>query len=399
MNSSNVIIPARRTHGITYAIRDIILLADEVAKTGKEMLFLNIGDPNAYDHVTPRHIIEATYKAMLDNKNGYSPSSGIKPAIEAIERDAERKGITNILDTFVTTGASEAIEICLTALLNNGENFLMPTPGYPLYTAVQSKLELEPNPYYLDESNGWQPDVDDIKSKINPKTRAIVIINPNNPTGSVASKETLEQIIEIAVENNLLIIADEIYDKLLFDGKKHVSLASLNRDVCCITFSGLSKNFVVPGFRLGWGVASGNPDKMKIYLEAVNKILRARVCANHPEQYAVMAALDGDQTHIQELNKILQRRRDITNDMLNSIPGISLVKPQGAFYAFPSVDVADDNKFVSELIRKTGVIVVPGTGFGQKPDTHHFRVVILPQEDILRRAYELIGNFLASYKD
>lgn len=399
MNSSNVIIPARRTHGITYAIRDIILLADEVAKTGKEMLYLNIGDPNVYDHITPRHIIEATYKAMLENKNGYSPSSGIKPAIEAIERDAGRKGIVNILDTFVTTGASEAIEICLTALLNTGENFLMPTPGYPLYTAVQSKLELEPNPYYLDESNGWQPDIDDINSKINAKTRAIVIINPNNPTGSVASKETLEQIIAIALEHNLLVIADEIYDKLLFDGKKHISLASLNQDVSCITFSGLSKNFVVPGFRLGWGVASGRIEKMSTYLEAVNKILRARVCANHPEQYAVMAALEGDQKHIQEMNKILQRRRDITNDMLNSIPGISLVKPQGAFYAFPSVDVEDDNKFVSELIRATGVIVVPGSGFGQKPDTCHFRVVILPQEDVLRKAYELIGNFLIDYKN
>jgi len=391
--------PAKRTYGITYAIRDIILLADEVAKTGKEMLFLNIGDPNVYDHITPRHIIEATYKAMLENKNGYSPSSGIKPALEAIERDANKKGIDNILDIFITTGASEAIEICLTALLNSGENFLIPTPGYPLYTAVQSKLELEPNPYYLNEANGWQPDIEDIKSKINDKTRAIVIINPNNPTGSVADKDTLQQIIDIALEHNLLIISDEIYDKLLFDGKKHVSIASLNKDVSCITFSGLSKNFVVPGFRLGWGVASGNQLKMKAYLEAVNRILRARVCANHPEQYAVIPALDGDQTHIQKMVETLQKRRDITNNMLNSIPKINLVKPTGAFYAFPSVDVKDDNKFVSELIRKTGVIVVPGAGFGQKPGTSHFRVVILPQEDVLKKAYELIGNFLEEYKD
>ncbi|MFH1049919.1 MAG: aminotransferase class I/II-fold pyridoxal phosphate-dependent enzyme [bacterium] len=391
--------PAKRTYGITYAIRDIILLADEVAKTGKEMLFLNIGDPNVYDHVTPIHIIEATYKAMLENKNGYSPSSGIKPALEAIERDANKKGIDNILDIFITTGASEAIEICLTALLNTGENFLMPAPGYPLYTAVQSKLELEPNPYYLNEENGWQPDIEDIKSKINDKTRAIVIINPNNPTGSVAEKDTLLKIIDIALEHNLLIIADEIYDKLLFDGKKHISIASCNKEVSCITFSGLSKNFVVPGFRLGWGVASGNSNKMKSYLEAVNRILRARVCANHPEQYAVIPALDGDQTHIKKMVETLQNRRDITNDMLNKIPGITLVKPTGAFYAFPSVDVADDNKFVSELIRKTGVIVVPGTGFGQMPSSSHFRVVLLPQEDILKRAYELIGNFLAEYKN
>jgi alanine-synthesizing transaminase len=391
--------PAKKTYGVTYAIRDIILLADEVAKTGKEMLYLNIGDPNVYDHVTPRHIIEATYKAMLENKNGYSPSSGIKPALEAIERDANKKGIDNILDIFITTGASEAIEICLTALLNAGENFLMPTPGYPLYTAVQSKLELTPNPYYLDESNGWQPDIEDIKSKINDKTRAIVIINPNNPTGSVAEKETLLKIIELALEHNLLIISDEIYDKLLFDGKKHISIASLNMEVPCVTFSGLSKNFVVPGFRLGWGVASGNPARMKAYLEAVNRILRARVCANHPEQYAVSPALDGDQSHIKMMVETLQRRRDITNEMLNNIPGIKLVKPTGAFYAFPSINVKDDNKFVSELIKKTGVIVVPGTGFGQKPGTSHFRVVILPQEEVLRKAYERIADFLDGYKD
>jgi alanine-synthesizing transaminase len=391
--------PAKKTYGVTYAIRDIILLADEVAKTGKEMLYLNIGDPNVYDHVTPRHIIEATYKAMLENKNGYSPSSGIKPALEAIERDANKKGIDNILDIFITTGASEAIEICLTALLNAGENFLMPTPGYPLYTAVQSKLELTPNPYYLDESNGWQPDIEDIKSKINDKTRAIVIINPNNPTGSVAEKETLLKIIELALEHNLLIISDEIYDKLLFDGKKHISIASLNKEVPCVTFSGLSKNFVVPGFRLGWGVASGNPARMKAYLEAVNRILRARVCANHPEQYAVSPALDGDQSHIKMMVETLQRRRDITNEMLNNIPGIKLVKPTGAFYAFPSINVKDDNKFVSELIKKTGVIVVPGTGFGQKPGTSHFRVVILPQEEVLRKAYERIADFLDGYKD
>ena len=218
---NNPIIPATRTKNIRYAIRDIVVLANEVAKTGKEMLYLNIGDPNVYDFQTPRHIIDAVYKAMLENKNGYAPSSGIGSAIDSIERDARKKGINNILDIFVTTGASEAIEICLTALLNRGENFLMPTPGYPLYIAVQSKLELEPNPYYLDESNGWQPDVDDIRTKINKNTRAIVLINPNNPTGSVCTRETLTDIASLAAERNLLVIADEIYDKLLFDDCRH----------------------------------------------------------------------------------------------------------------------------------------------------------------------------------
>lgn len=392
------IIPAHRTENITYAIRDIVILANQVAKTGKELLYLNIGDPNVYDHVTPMHVVEATYAAMKKNLNGYSPSSGIKEAIDAIERDANRKGIDNILDIFITTGASEAIEICLTALLNEGDNFLMPTPGYPLYTAVQSKLQLQPNPYYLDEKNGWQPDVEDIKSKINDRTKAIVLINPNNPTGSVASKEVLSQIIDVALEHNLIIFADEIYDKLIFDDKKHVSIASLNKEVPCVTFSGMSKNYVVPGFRVGWGIASGNANVMKKYLEAVNKILRARVCANHPEQYAIAPALDGDQTHLRNMVKTLQHRRDIVVDFIDKIPGINLVKPHGAFYAFPSIEVPDDTKFVTELLQTTGVVLVPGSGFGQKPGSQHFRLVILPQEEILRKAFTLIGDFMASYK-
>jgi alanine-synthesizing transaminase len=392
------IIPAVRTHDIRYAIRDVALLASKVAKTGKEMLYLNIGDPNVYDHRTPQHIIDYVYKAMNENLNGYAPSSGIQQAIDAVNRDANKKGIDNILDTFITTGASEAIEICLTALLNKGENFLMPTPGYPLYTAVQSKLELEPNPYYLDEGNGWQPDPEDIKSKINSKTKAIVLINPNNPTGSVCSIETLQAIVDIALEHNLLIIADEIYDKLLFEGNKHIAIASLNKEVSAVTFSGMSKNYIAPGFRIGWGVASGNPNNMKEFLEAVNKILRARVCANHPLQYSVVPALEGDQSHIKNMVDKLQHRLQIAMDMLANIPGITLTKPGGAFYAFPSIDVDDDTRFASELLKETGVVVVPGSGFGQKPNTKHFRIVILPEDKILVKSFGLIGEFLKKYK-
>ncbi len=389
---------ADRTHNIKYAIRDIIVVADEVAKTGKELLYLNIGDPNVYDHKTPSHIIDAVYKAMQENKNGYSPSSGIKPAIDSIRKEAEEKGIKNIQDVFITTGASEAIEIVLTSLLNRGENFLMPTPGYPLYTAIQSKLELEPNPYYLDESNDWQPDLDDIKSKINDKTKAIIIINPNNPTGSLASKETLEGIIKIADEHNLLILADEIYDKLIFDGKKHIPFASLNHDVPMITFCGLSKNYVAPGFRIGWGIASGDAKRLHDLLQGVNRILRSRLCANHPIQWAIPAALEGDQTHVHNLVKTLEKRRDLSYDLISKIPQMSLVKPTGAFYAMPTVNVADDTKFSVDLLRATGVITVPGSGFGQKPGTNHFRFVILPQEEVLTKAFNLIGEFLSSYK-
>ena len=290
---SNKITPAKRTANITYAVRDIVVLANEVAKSGKEMLYLNIGDPNIYDFEPPKHLVEATYKAMLENKNGYAPSSGIKEAVDAIEGEAERKGITNAHDIFVTTGASEAIDICLTALVNEGENVLTPTPGYPLYTAIESKLEMITNPYYLNEDNRWLPDIDDIKSKINDKTKAIILINPNNPTGSLYTQESLLQIIDLALENDLVIFADEIYDKLLFDGKEHVSIASLNKDVSCITFGGLSKNYMVPGFRIGWGIVSGRKEVLADYIEAMNKILRARLSANHPEQYGIKPSLEG----------------------------------------------------------------------------------------------------------
>ncbi len=393
-----VIKAADRTANIKYAIRDILLIADEVAKSGKEMLYLNIGDPNIYDFQTPRHMIEATYKAMLDNHCGYAPSSGTKEAREAIEREAVRKGIKNIRDIFVTTGASEAIDICLSALVNAGENILTPTPGYPLYTALQSKLQMEPNPYYLDESNGWQPDIDDIKSKINDKTRAIIIINPNNPTGSNATKEILQKLVDLAVEHNLVIFADEIYDKLLMDGEEHVSLASLNPEAPVITFGGLSKNYLAPGWRIGWGVISGNEKLLSEYIEAINKILRSRLSANHPEMYAIPAALDGDQSHLKVAVEKLTRRRNMTVEMLNNVPGISCVSSKGAFYAFPRLHIKNsDNHFVAELIKETGVVVVPGTGFGQVPGTQHFRLVFLPDEETLKKAYEKIGNFMADY--
>jgi alanine-synthesizing transaminase len=391
---------SRRTDNITYAVRDVLLIADKVAKSGKEMLYLNIGDPNIYDFAPPRHMIEDTYKAMLDNHNGYSPSSGIKPALEAIEKEAEKKGIKNIQDMFITTGASEAIDICLTALVNDGENILTPTPGYPLYTAIQSKLEMVANPYYLDEKNGWQPDIKDIKSKVNDKTKAIVLINPNNPTGSNYSVESLQQIIDIALEHNLVIFADEIYDKLLMDGVKHTSIASLNSEVPIITFGGLSKNYMVPGFRIGWGVVSGNKNVLSKYLEAINKILRSRLSANHPEQYSIAGALGGNQDHLVVAMEKLTRRRNMTVEMLNAVPGISCVKPEGAFYAFPKLDIKNsDNHFVAELIKETGVVVVPGTGFGQVPGTNHFRVVFLPPEDVLEKAYKSIGDFFLKYVD
>lgn len=398
--SLQIIEPARRTENITYAVRDIVVLANKVAKSGKEMLYLNIGDPNIYDFEPPRHLVEATYKAMLQNHNGYSPSSGIAEAVEAINADAAKKGITNILDTFVTTGASEAIDICLTALVNEGENVLTPTPGYPLYTAIASKLQMYENPYYLNEENGWQPDIEDIRKKINDKTKGIIIINPNNPTGALYSREILEQILELAEKHNLVIFADEIYDKLILDeDKEFISIASLTKDVPVVTFGGLSKNYMVPGFRIGWGIVSGRQDILEPYIEAINKILRSRLCANHPEQYGIKPSLEGDQSHLVEAKKKLISRRDLTVDMLNDIDGISCVKPEGAFYAFPRLHIDEpDAKFVAGLIEATGVVVVPGSGFGQVPGTQHFRVVFLPNEEILTKAYENIDSYLKQFK-
>jgi alanine-synthesizing transaminase len=395
-----IIKPAIRTDNITYAVRDIVVLANQIAKSGKEMLYLNIGDPNLYDFAPPKHLVDATYQAMLKNLNGYAPSSGIKEAVDAIEKEAERKGISNVHDSFVTTGASEAIDICLTALVNDGENVLTPTPGYPLYTAIASKLQMMENPYYLDEANGWLPDIDDIRSKINDKTKAIVLINPNNPTGSLYTRENLQQIVDLALEHNLVIFADEIYDKLLFDGKKHISIGSLNKDVSCITFGGLSKNYMVPGFRIGWGIVSGRKEVLSDFIEAINKILRARLSANHPEQYGIKISLEGNQNHLTEAMKKLTRRRDLTVEMLNAIPGISCVKPEGAFYAFPKLEMKQpDAHFVAELIKETGAVIVPGSGFGQVPGTKHFRVVFLPNEQILEKAYKAIGEFFVKYQE
>jgi alanine-synthesizing transaminase len=397
---TRAIIPARRTRNIKYAVRDIVVLADEVKRSGKEMMYLNIGDPNIFDFVTPDHIIRASHEAMLANRNGYSPSSGIPQAIEAVNREAARKGIKSICHTYITSGCSEGIELALTGLVNPGENVLTPSPGYPVYTAVLAKLEAEIRPYYLDEGNGWQPDIEDIASKINEKTRAIVLINPNNPTGSVCTDETLKALIDLAIDRNIVIISDEIYDKLIFDGKPtSTSTASLSQEAKIITFNGLSKSYLVPGFRVGWGVISGPPDDLDEFCEGIRKMERARVCANHPLQYAIKPALEGDQSHLPDMIQRLQRRRDITVERLNAIDGISCVNCPGAFYAFPRIDLGvPDTEFVTRLIRETGVVVVPGSGFGQRPGTEHFRVVFLPPEETLEKAFDAIGKIAKEYR-
>jgi len=386
---------ARRLENVRYAIRDMALIADEVARQGHKVLHLNVGDPNIFDFQTPSHLIEAVYKAMRENRNGYAASQGIREATDAIRGEAARKGIASVRDVFVTSGASEAVDICLTALLDPGDDLLTPCPDYPLYSAVLAKLGIELNAYHLNEDDGWQPDLEDVRRRITPRTRGIVLINPNNPTGSVCSRRMLEQIAELARQHNLVIFADEIYDKLMLDDDEHISIAAVAPDVPVITFGGLSKNYLAPGWRIGWGIVSGDAAAVRPYNEGIQKLLRSRLSANHPEQYAIKVALEGPQDHLVEVRKKLRSRRDLTVQWANATPRVSCVSPRGAFYAFPRLDIPDgDDVFAKDLCRARHVLVVHGTGFGQKPGTKHFRIVFLPDETTLAKAYAAIGDFL-----
>ena len=389
------IAPAQRLENLRYAIRDLVSLADEVKRQGHKVLYLNVGDPNIFDFAPPAHVIEAAYRAMRDNKNGYAPSAGVPEALDAIRREAKKNGITTVQDVFITNGAGEAVDLCLTALLNPADNVLTPRPDYPLYPAVLCKVGAEPNPYYLNEDDGWQPELDDIKKKINSRTKAIVLINPNNPTGALCTRKMLEDLAELARQHNLLIIADEIYDKLILDGGEHISIAAVAPDVPVVTIGGLSKNYLAPGWRMGWGIVSGEASAVKPYIEGIHKMLRARLSANHPEQYAIKPALEGPQDHLIEVRRKLTARRDLTVETCNSIPGMSCVPPRGAFYAFPRIDVAEgDASWVKQLLLEKHILTVQGSGFGQKPGSKHFRIVFLPQEEMLRKAYSEIRDFM-----
>jgi len=272
---------------------------------------------------------------------------------------------------------------------------LTPSPDYPLYSAVLAKLGIPVATYDLNEADGWQPDLEDIRRKINSRTRAIVLINPNNPTGAICSRKMLEELAELARQHNLLIFADEIYDKLILDDSSHLSIAAVAPDVPVVTFGGLSKNYLAPGWRIGWGIVSGEAGAVKSYVEGLHRLLRARLCANHPEQYAIPVALNGPQDHLAETCSKLRSRRDLTVSWANQTPRVSCVSPRGAFYAYPKLDIPeDDGIFVRELCRQKHVLVVHGSGFGQKPGTRHIRIVFLPDEQTLTHAYSAIGDFL-----
>lgn len=376
-------------------IRDLAVVADDLIRQGKTVYMLNIGDPLDADFTTPLELIEAVVKALRDGKNGYAPALGVSEACEAVRAEAERKGFRNIQNVFITQGVSEAVDFCLTALLNPGDDLLVPRPGYPLYTGVLAKLGAGRNPYDLCEEDGWQVNPETLADRVTPATRGIVVINPNNPTGAVHSRATLEAVAEVARQNNLVIFADEIYDRLTFDGIQHIPMATVAPDLPVVTFGGLSKGFLATGWRVGWCVVTGPGIVLAPYIEHVHRLLRSRLSANHPVQYAVRPALEGMQEHLPEVVQKLKARRDLTVQWCNSTPLVSCVEPKGGFYAFPRLEILDDDlDFVKTLLLEKQVLVVHGGGFGEIPGTRHFRIVFLPQEATLRVAYQRIGELL-----
>lgn len=385
--------PARHIANVKYAIRNIAAEAARLEAQGMKILPCNIGDPLKFDFVTPPHLIEAVSKALKDGRNHYVASAGLKEAREAVA--ASLTPAVRPEDVFITSGVSEALDLCLTALLESGDEVLLPSPGYPLYNAIAARLQAKVIPYYLDESKGWAIDAAAIEPLITPRTKAIIVCNPNNPTGSVVSREQLERVLEVARRHRLVVISDEIYDRLLFSGS-HVPTATLATDVPIITLNGLSKAYLAPGWRIGW-LAFSTPKLLTDVAAAVQRLADARLCGPGPFQYAIKPALEGSQGHIPEVLAKLKSRRDLTVSRLRAMKGVSVVEPQGAFYAMPSLErewKGGDEAFVLELVRETGVLFVHGEGFGQKPGTRHFRVVFLPSEQVLSAAFDRLDAFL-----
>ena len=391
---------------VLYDVRGPVV--DEAARMeedGMEILKLNIGNPYPFGFSAPQEVI----LDMLSNvrtSQGYSDSKGIFSARKAIMQYAQLRGIPGVTinDIYTGNGVSELINLCMQALLDNGDEILIPAPDYPLWTATATLAGGNVVHYICDEQSDWYPDIEDIKSKITPRTKAIVIINPNNPTGAVYPKEILEQIADIAREHELIIFSDEIYDRLVMDGYKHTSIASLAPDVFCVTFSGLSKSHMIAGFRVGWMVLSGAKEKGKDYIEGLNMLSNMRLCSNVPAQTIIQTALGGYQSvneYIRPGGRIYEQREFVYH-ALKDIPGISVVKPKAAFYIFPKLDtekfhITNDEQFAYDFLREKRVLLVHGGGFNWKePD--HFRVVYLPDLRTLESATGKLADFLSHYR-
>jgi alanine-synthesizing transaminase len=372
---------------------------------GHKIIKLNIGNVGVFGFDPPEEI-QLDMIRNLGNASAYSDSKGIFAARKAIMQYCQEKGIQGVTldDIYTGNGVSELIVLAMNALLNNGDEVLVPAPDYPLWTAAVSLSGGTPIHYLCDESKEWAPDLADLRKKITPRTKAIVVINPNTPTGAIYSKEVLTELISIAREHDLILFADEIYDKMLYDQEKHVSLASLSTDVVTITFNGLSKNYRSCGYRAGWMVVSGDKEMIRDYIEGLNMLSSMRLCANVPGQYAIQTALGG----YQSINDLvaeggrLAKQRDLAWKLITEIPGVTCVKPKSALYLFPKLDsemypIEDDQQFVADLLKEEKVLLVQGSGFNWiKSD--HFRVVFLPHEDVLKEAIGRLARFLERYR-
>ena len=401
------ILKSQKLDNVCYDIRGPVLeLAQRMEEEGHKIIKLNIGNVGVFGFDPPEEI-QLDMIRNLSNASAYSDSKGIFAARKAIMQYCQEKGIQGVTldDVYTGNGVSELIVLSMNALLNDGDEVLVPTPDYPLWTAAVSLSSGTPVHYLCDESKGWEPDLNDLRKKITPRTKAIVVINPNNPTGAIYSKEVLLEMIQIAREHGLILFADEIYDKMLYDGEKHISLASLSTDVVTITFNGLSKNYRSCGYRAGWMIVSGDKEMVRDYIEGLNMLASMRLCANVPGQYAIQTALGG----YQSINDLvgeggrLAKQRDLAWKLITDIPGVTCVKPKSALYLFPKLDpevypIEDDQQFVADLLKEEKVLLVQGSGFNWgKPD--HFRVVFLPHEDVLKEAISRLARFLERYRN
>lgn len=401
--------PVRKSaklNDVCYEIRGPVLArAKQMEEDGQHVIKLNIGNPAAFGFLAPEEIVQDVIHNLPD-ASGYCDSKGLFAARKAIMHYTQVKGLRGVTieDIYIGNGVSELIVMTMNALLDTGDEVLIPSPDYPLWTAAVSLSGGVPRHYLCDESNGWIPDLADLRSKITPSTRAIVVINPNNPTGALYPDEVLREIVEIAREHQLILYADEIYDKVVFDGRKHTALASIADDVLCLTFGGLSKNWRACGYRSGWCIVSGEKSHARDYIEGIDMLASMRLCANVPGQHAIQTALGGYQS-IEDLvapGGRLTRQRDLAWEMLTAIPGVTCVKPQAAMYLFPRLDpkvypIADDEQFVLEFLQEEKVLLVQGTGFNW-PHTDHLRIVFLPNAEDLKEAIGRFARFLEHYR-
>ncbi len=397
--------PIQKSNKLAHVLYDvrgpIVEAARRMEEEGHKIIKLNIGNLAPFGFDAPEEIQQDMIR-HLPSSAGYSDSKGIFAARKAVMHYTQELGVQGVTldDIYMGNGASDVISTSVNALLNEGDELLIPAPDYPLWTAVTSLSGGVPVHYVCDEAKGWMPDLADIRSKITPRTRGIVVINPNNPTGVAYSRELLQGIVDIAREHDLVIFADEVYDKVLYDDTVHTALASLSTDVLTLTFNSLSKSYRSCGYRAGWMVLSGNKAAAKDYIEGLTMLANIKLCANVPGQWAVQTALGGYQS-INDLVKEggrLRRQRDLAYELITAIPGVSCVKPQAALYMFPRLDpaiypIADDRQFFLEVLKETKVMLVQGTGFNY-PDTQHFRLVFLPHEDDLRVAVARLAKFL-----